>query len=212
MAIQLLGADGTTVAKVDATHGAQRVSMRGPEATGSFLVNVQAATAAAPAAGANLVSLRWGSSTKVALIRHVRLQLIVSTASTAGLPEMAGFVARSFTVSDSAGTAVSFAGSNAKKRTSHVTSEIATNGDMRFANGGALTAGTRTLDPQPFISVVLPIALSAAYFGDVWGGPFNDSPIVLAQNEGLVFQNVTALTAAVSRYLLRIEWDEVASY
>lgn len=211
MAIQLQG-NGGTVAEVDGTlWKAQRVTDRPiePGSGGYYQGIVMGTTAASPAAAANLVSFRWTSSSLICLIREIKLQVQVSTASTAGLPEMAGYVARSFSVSDSSGTAVTLTGNALKKRTSYPTTSL---GDFRFASGGTLTAGTRTLDAQPIIDVSLALALGSrdTQLFNI-DGP-GDHPIVLAQNEGLVFQNVTALTTGVYRYILGISWAEVPSY
>src|SRR6476661_551592 len=123
MAIQTLGVDATSVLAVDPTHKAAHVTLHPTEVSGSFLVQVAGTTAAAPAAAANLVSFRWGSSTKIALIRRLRLEIMVTTASTAGIPELAAYIARSFSASDTAGTAVSLAGNIQKRRTSLAASE-----------------------------------------------------------------------------------------
>lgn len=211
MAIQILGQDGSSVAAVDPTHKAQHVTLHPTEVAGSFLVQVAGTTAAAPGAAANLASFRWGDSTKNALIRRLRVEMLVTTASTAGIPEVAAYIARSFSASDTGGTAVSMAGSNQKRRTSLATSAINTNGDLRFATGGTLTAGTRTLDPLPILAVMAPLAISAAAFSGEFGGSLEEQPIVLAQNEGIVIQNLTALTAAIYRYHVQFEWDEVTT-
>src|SRR6478752_6972391 len=208
MAIQQLGADASSILAVDPTHKAAHVTLHPTEVSGSFLVQVAGTTAAAPAAGANLVSFRWGSATKQALIRRLRLEIMVTTASTAGIPEIAAYFARSFSASDSAGTAVSLSGSNQKRRTSLATSEIASNGDFRFATGGVLTAGTRTLDPLPVLAVMVPLAIGPMNVGE-FGGSIEDQPIVLAQNEGIVVQNLTAITTGIYRYHVQMEWDEV---
>jgi hypothetical protein len=211
MSIQIQGNSGT-IAEVDGTlWRASRVTDRPVEygAGGYYHAVVSASTAAAPGAGANLVSFRWTSASLLCLVRSVSVTIQVSTASTAGLPEFAGFIARSFTASDSAGTAVTLTGNSFKKRTSMATTAL---GDFRFASATTLTAGTRTLDSQSFIDVNTPIALGSEQT-QIWGidGP-GDHPIVLAQNEGLVFQNVTALTSAVYKYTVTIHWSEVPSY
>jgi hypothetical protein len=209
MAIQTLGLDGTSVLAVDPAHDAARVSLRPAEVAGSFLVQVAGTTAAAPAAGANLISWRWGSATQLALVRRFRLEMMVTTASTAGIPEMACYFADGFTASDTGGTAVTLSGNTNKRRTSLAISQIASNGDFRFATGGVLTAGTRVLDTQPFMGVMAPLAVSTAPFVAEFGGSIEDEPIVFAQNEGIIVQNLSALTAAIYRYRLQIEWDEV---
>jgi len=211
MAIQLAG-NGGTIAEVDGTiWRAQRITDRPVEygAGGYYKTAVTALTAAAPAAGANLVSFRWTSASLICLIRFCSITIQVSTASTAGLPEFAGFIARGFTASDTAGTAVTLTGNAFKKRTSMATTAL---GDLRFASASTLTAGTRTLDSQPFIDVATPLALGSQQTA-TWNidGP-GDHPIVLAQNEGMVFQNMTALTAGVYKYTVSLEWAEVPSY
>lgn len=210
MAIQTIGADGSSILAVDPTHKAAHVTLHPTEMDGSFLVQVAGNTAAAPGAAANLISFRSGSSTRNILIRRLRLELMVTTASTAGNPELAAYIARSFSASDTGGTAITLTGSNQKRRTSLITSEIATNGDFRFANATTLTAGTRTLDGTAFLSVMAPLAIGGAVSAE-YGGSLEDNPIVLAQNEGIVVQNLTALTTAVYRYHMMIEWDEIAT-
>ena len=211
MAIQVQGNAGT-VAEVDgAVWRSLRTTDRPVEygAGGYYRSVVSALTAAAPAAAANLVSFRWTSATLLCLVRFVGVRIQVSTASTAGLPEFAGYVARGFTASDTSGTAVTLTGNAFKKRTSMATTSL---GNFLFASAGTLTAGTRTLDSQPFIDVNTPFALGSEQ-EEVFDmdGP-GDHPIVLAQNEGLVFQNVTAITAGVYKYTVTLDWAEVPSY
>ncbi len=211
MALQVQGNSGT-IAEVDGTiWKAVRVTDRPVEygAGGYYHAVVTALTAAAPAAAANLVSFRWTSASLLCLIRQININIQVSTASTVGLPEFACYIARGFTASDTGGTAVTLTGNSLKKRTSFATTSL---GDFRFASAGVLTAGTRTLDTQPFIDVSTPFALGSDQT-QIWGidGP-GDHPIVLAQNEGLVFQNVTALTSAVYKYTVTMHWAEVPAY
>lgn len=166
-------------------------------------------TAAAPAAGAPLASLRWTSGSLLLLLRYIEIKIMVTTASTAGLPQFAGYVARGMSANDTGGTAMTMTGNNFKKRTSHGTTAM---GDMRWAAAGVLTAGTRALDNQPFITCASNIALgsTATALLDL-DGP-GDHPIVLAQNEGIVFANVTALTAGIYQYTINVAWAEVPVY
>lgn len=211
MAIQIQG-NGGTVAEVDGTiWRAARVTDRPVEygAGGFYSATISGATAAAPAAGANLVSFRWTSATLLALIRFIEIQINVSTASTVGLPTLAAYVARAFTASDTGGTAVTLTGNNNKKRTSMATSAV---GDFRFATAGVLTAGTRTLDSNPIVNVNVPLALGSNLVKSFnIDGP-GDHPIVLATNEGIVLQNVVAITTGVYQYTVRIDWAEVPSF
>ena len=212
MAIALVG-NGGTIAEVDGTTWRPlRVTIRPPEygAGGYYSMVMQAATAAAPAAAANLASFRWGSATLLCLIQKVILTAAPTTASTVGEVVLGGYVGRTFTASDTAGTAVTLTGNAFKKRTSFPTTALT---DARFAAAGVITAGTRTLDAQPFVTAMGGFsALGPAPSGifDTTGP--NGYPLVLAQNEGLVFQNVVALTSAIYQYQIQIEWAEVASY
>jgi hypothetical protein len=141
-------------------------------------------------------------------VRRARVEIMVATASSAGIPEIGMYFARGFTASDTGGTVISLAGNNQKRRTSLATSQINTNGDMRFATGGVLTAGTRTPDPFPVLATMAPLAVGPPVYEE-FGGSLEDEPIVLAQNEGLVLQNINALTAGIYRYHFQLEWDEV---
>ena len=211
MAIQVIG-NGGAVAEVDGTiWRGLRVSQRPPEygSGGYYRTAFSALTAAAPAAGANLASLRWTSSSLLMLLHSCYISINVSTASTAGLPQFAGYVARAFSAADSAGTAVTLTGSAFKTRTSMATTLM---GDMRFAAAGTITAGTRTLDSQPFVTCQAALALGSNASAFMDNNASFDHPIVLAQNEGIVFQNVTALTAGVYQYTVHLEWGEVPAF
>lgn len=211
MAIQLIG-NGGFVADVDGTNWrGVRVTQRPPEygSGGYYRTSFSALTAAAPGAAAQLASLRWTSGSLLMAIHAIYQTIAVSTASTVGLPQLGCYVARSFSAGDSGGTAVTLTGSSFKTRTSMATTVL---GDMRYASAGVITAGTRTLDSQPILSVVTNFALGStnSNFMDN-NGPY-DHPIILAQNEGLVWQNVTAVTSGVYQYTVHIEWAEVASF
>jgi hypothetical protein len=212
MAISLVG-NGGTVAEVDGTiFRALKVTTRPPEygAGGYFRMAISGTTAAAPAAAAPLMAFRWTSGTLLALVKYIEIKIQVSTASTAGLPEMSGYIARGWTASDTGGTAVVMTGNNQKFRVGMGTSVV---GDVRAATAGVLTAGGgRTLDANPIITVNTPLALGATDRATFDINSAIDHPLVLGTNEGLVFSNVTALTAGIYRYTVSLGWAEVASY
>ncbi len=212
MAVQIVG-NGGTVADVDGTvWRAVRVTDRPTEygAGGYYCVNVDASTAAAPAAAANLVSFRWTSATQLCMIRQISMYLTVTTASTVGVPTLDAYIARSFTASDTGGTAVTISGNAFKKRTSMATSAL---GDLRFASAAVLTAGTRTLDTQPILMAKASGIALGSNGSALWGidGP-GDHPFILAQNEGLVFQNDVAITTGIYAYSINIHWAEIPAY
>lgn len=212
MAIQLNG-NGGVIAEVDGTTWRSlRMTDRPVEmgAGGYYKTFFGALTAAGPAAAANIASFRWTNASLLCLIRNIEIYVAVTTASTAGVPELGCYIARGFTASDTGGTAVNLTGNNMKSRTSMPTSTL---GDLRYASAATLTAGTRTLDAQPVLSCAATgIALGSnnKEFFNI-DGP-GDHPIVLATNEGLVFQNITAVTAGVYQYKIGIHWAEVPAY
>lgn len=209
--------DGVTTPTVDPTAKALRVSTRPWEVVGSYSMALESGAMTIVAANGPVWSMRY---TGAGLLVPLRLSLVwVATTAftTAQIVDHALFVARSFSASDSAGTAATLTGNNGKYRTSHATTGV---GDMRIGSTGAITAGTRTLDAQA--------AAVTAYWGAGAGsnnsgaGPAggnmlydfhnNVSPIVLANNEGLVIQNVTVMGAAgVIKLIVNVEWVELAS-
>jgi hypothetical protein len=122
-------------------------------------------------------------------------------------------IARSFTVSDSGGVAVSPA-SVSRMSSTYPTSTVL---DIRGATAGtALTAGTRTLDASPilFSSVAARAGAATANQSDetlfmpMPGG----QPLVLGPNEGLIVRNKILLGAGGTvRAVVTLRWDEVAS-
>jgi|GEM_PF-4377490 hypothetical protein len=202
-------------------------------ATGCYVINNRTGTYSALSAGAILFSMRWTSSTSVAIIQRVKVNVITSTAATtAGEAERELHIVRSFTASDTGGTAVTLTGNNAKLKTSFPTSAV---GDMRF--GQPLTAGTGTADANAVSSVVawLPLNFTgvdigcggASATGAVWscaGGVGavdllnatngQEWPIVLAQNEGIriTIGKDAMPSSAVQQTTGTIEWCEAPSF
>jgi hypothetical protein len=209
---------------VDPTFNASRVTARpieqlGTYAVGSFTGNYTGAGANTPLFSMRFVAGSAGSS-QIAIIQRVTISFIQTTAFTTAQQMGFGlYVARSFTGNDSGGTQINLAGNNQKLRTSFPTSQIATNGDMRIASTGALSAGSRTLDTQAF---------SVAHG---WGGSVlqttgaiqptqvllydelpGDTPLILQSNEGLVINNIVAMGAGgVFTIGVNVEWTESAS-
>src|SRR3990167_8915508 len=99
------------------------------------------------AANSTLWSMRWTSSAARCAIESIYIWLVLTAGSTLGaLFGFDLFVARSFTASDSGGTAATLTGNNQKRRTNMGTSLMT---DMRIAGTTGLTVGTRTLDAHP---------------------------------------------------------------
>lgn len=217
--------------------GNLRVYNHPPNALGCYMVNGRTGIYTAQPAGAPLFSFRWTSSTALAVIMRVAVTVATTTATNVvGNAERELVIARSFTVSDTGGTAVVLTGNNQKMRTSQATSAV---GDMRFASNAQLTAGTRTLDANPISSsiAILPLLFTGIDIGS--GGVVTtttavpsqglggremvallsattgqDYPIVLAQNEGFLIRigKDAQPTAVAQQTYAQITWCEVPAY
>jgi hypothetical protein len=207
------------VAEVDGAFAALHVTERPQSAKGQGGSYRIAATsglvtgASLDATPDPIFSWRWGSSTKFCLVRYLDVQLVLPTSVTAA-QEIGGDIiyARTFTASDSGGTALTLTGANAKKKTGHNTSAVT---DARIATTTDLTAGTRTLDSQPFAAfrdwelataATVPHQLKRMTFDARNPGLY---PIVLQQDTGFIVRNTLAMTASgTQRWVVTVEWDE----
>jgi hypothetical protein len=212
--------------------GNLRVYGHPPNVLGCYTVNGRTGTYSALSAGAILFSMRNSSSTVLEVIQRVKINVITSTAATtAGEAERELHIIRSFSASDTGGTAVTLTGNNAKMRTSQATSTV---GDMRF--GQPLTAGTGTADANPVSSAIawLPLNFTGVDIGCTGAGPTGavwacaggypvdllnatngqEYPIVLAQNEGIriTIGKDAMPAAAVQQTTVTVGWCEVNSY
>lgn len=155
--------------------------------------------AAGLAAAANIWSFRWGDATRLCVFQKLVMDGLVgsATAFTAGFGSVRAFFARSFTASDSAGSALTLTGNNGKLRTSMGTTLVT---DLRASATAAVTAGTRTLDTQPVAqhSISFGTAANVTYVlpaTPLFNEDINGSmPLVFAQNEGLVVQATVPAT------------------
>lgn len=196
MAIIQSGSAAGTALLVDPNFGAARVTMRPMDTLGWNSVGVATGSLVGIAANAGIFSFRNISSNAV-VVRRVGIGFVTTTAfTTAQTVNFALLVARNFAASDSGGTAIAFTGNNGKHRTSLGTP---TSLDCRIATTAALGGGTRTLDANA-------VAIQAGWSGaagttiaptlnNLLSHATGDYPIVLAQNEGLVIANLTAMGA-----------------
>jgi hypothetical protein len=117
------------------------------------------AIAANLAASSPIFSIFWNPVLAIAAGRVMRFQLkmlklnaIVTTGFTAAQEfGFKLFKAKSFTAADTGGTQVIPATGDQKKQNAYVDSQFVSGGDIR--HGAPLTAGTRTLEAQPFRSI-----------------------------------------------------------
>jgi hypothetical protein len=221
MAIQVQGNGGTTAEVDGTTFRALRTTPRPLEYSGfgHYRLATTVALVATQAANGTLFSFRWGDATRFCVLEKLRLELIQTSAATATImPSYQVFIGRVFSVSDSAGSAITITGNNMKKRTSTMNTTLVS--DIRKSTAIAgLTAGTRTLDAEPIIEMATnstittpnPIVYRKELEMDQGDGVH---PYVFAQNEGFIVRGPTVVfgAAGTANLLIDLAWAEVAAY
>lgn len=185
----------------------------GPALLGSYCMGANTGTMAAGlAANSPIYSFRYGGA-NLAIIRKIEVEADdITTAFVAGAAKLDLIAARSFSASDTGGTAATLTGNNGKMRTSFVTTAIS---DLRISSTATLAAGTRTLDAQPLASVefAVPTSIDAGLLPTtpLIRTNVGESPLVLANNEGFVIQ---ATVPGTGTWVLsaRTCWDEVTAF
>jgi len=219
MAIQVQGSSGT-VADVDGTTFRALKVVQRPLDHGSFgqyQLSTIVPLVVTQAANGTLFSFRWGDATRVCVVQSIRLEVQQTAAATATIaPAFEVLAARSFTVSDSAGTALTLTGNAFKKRTSMATTLVT---DIRkSAVAAGLTAGTRTVDSEAMmqVSTIQTItninATTYTKVTDFTDG--SDYPLVLVQNEGFIVRGPTVVfgAAGTANLLVEVQWVEMSAY
>lgn len=161
-----------------------------------------------------ILSFRWTSIVANALLLRLNVTAGITASTSAGIPYLLeAVIARSFTASDTAGTAVTMS-SLQKMRTNMANSAVA---DIRISTTAKLTAGTRTLDTLGFGAAYLPFSITVTTVGstslpvDLYKWDVSGRhPVVLAANEGFVVRAPVALNTAGSvAYTFTVDWAEV---
>jgi hypothetical protein len=227
------GSNSSIEAQVETTFQSLRTTVRPLEyiysgtTFGHYRANLITGTTVSLAANSPIASFRWSATNAYAVLERVEVSAQVASAITAGtLVDAEVIWARGFTASDSGGTGV-VPGTGLKNRTLMGNSLI---GDLRVATTAALTAGTRTLDTVGFgfgawSMFVAPTIGATANTAVAIGAGDNTTrilyqqllsgqhPIVIATNEGFIVRNSSAgpVTGGI-RYVVSIEWAEVAAY
>jgi hypothetical protein len=219
MAVQIQGNGGVVLEVDGATFRALRITNRPTDygAFGMYRAAVTIPLVVTQAANGTLFSFRWGDASRLCAIQDIRLQCIQTAAATATIfPNFEVVQARGFTVSDSAGTAMTLTGNSFKKRTSMGTTLLT---DMRAsAVAAGLTVGTRTLDAQPVM--VLPTQQTittpnaSLYTVDLDLDSGSAHPLVFAQNEGFIVRGPTVVfgAAGTANLIVDVAWAELLTY
>lgn len=194
MAQQIVGADGSTIVKIDPTFGAMRVTPRPLEATAWLQVSSKTGTLTGVAANGPVFSIR-NASANLMLIRKIQIGYITTAFTTAGYQDFSAYIARSWTGADSGGTTITLTGNNCKLRTSL---GALTSAAAFISTTGVITAGTRTVDTNAIGTYGSWISAVGSGFGltTIFDQGPGDYPLVCANNEGLVIQAVTAMGAS----------------
>jgi hypothetical protein len=219
MAIQIQG-NGGTVAEVDgSTFRAVNVTLKPKdyESFGSYRAATTVALVVSQAANGTLFSFRWGDASRLCILNFIRLAALQTSAATATIyPRFQVYVARNFSTSDSAGTALTLTGNSFKKRTSMGTTLVT---DIRrSAVAAGLTAGTRTLDTDPILEMSTQQTITTPnptrYEASLDWTDGTDMPLVLAQNEGFIVRGPTTVFGAAGTMDLVIDigWTEAITY
>lgn len=218
MAFNVAGSPSGNVAEVESASLALRITSRptDPGSLGAYLLAADNGTTvmtAGLAANSTIFSFRWGNS-NIAILNSIKMGMSTTTAFAAGRIALSAFFARSFTASDTTQTALTLTGNNCKKRTSFGTTLLT---DARISSTGAITAGTRTLDAQPFGILTAQTIVASAntvfapntimYVRDVTDA----YPITFAQNEGFIIQAAVPGTGTWF-FSVAVDWMEIASY
>lgn len=183
-------------------------------ALGSYSMALSSGTMAAGLGAASpIVSFRYGGANLVIVRKVIFSAGDTSTAFTAGVFTFNMFAARSFSASDTGGTAATLTGNNGKLRTSYGTTAIS---DFRCSSTATLTAGTRTLDSTALSSTSVSDPATAGNTiinaGTIlFSSNAGEQPLILANNEGFVIQATVPATGTWT-FSVQVYWDEVTAF
>ena len=211
MAIQIQG-NGGTVAEVDATFRAARITIRPQEVINWQTVGGTSGLITVLAAAGTVGNFRNTGANPI-IIRRVAVGFATTTAFTAAQAIRYDMIkANSYTVSETVGTALYTAGAN-KHRASFT--NITSAPDIRIATTVVTSGGTKTLEAQP-IGIVLGTSSAVGTtvpIQNIFSHDPGDYPLVLAQNEGFVITNGIVMGAAgVGNFSMVVEFAEVTAY
>ena len=170
--------------------------------------------AAGSATAGHIYAFRWGSSTHAARITRIRIkrQTIVPATATVEFAT-ALFRLTGYTASHTGGTAATLTSPNCKLDVSSADTRLT---DSRITSGTALTAGTHTLDAQPFAadSMDMPAtATTTERFASQVLVEYDSEkgrPLILRQNTGFIVRNEITMGAAHTvRPVVEVDWEEV---
>ena len=191
----------------------------GASGLGAYRLGLYSGLTTGLSANDPVFSVRWTDASNTCAIKYLRVRMAVITGFTAA--QQLAFqakVARSYTVADTGGTSVTLSTNNGKLRSSNASTLFGA-AQVLIATTGTLTAGTRTLDAQAFLTGHGKTLAAAATVQDasVEGvfdatGP-NADPVILMTGEGIAITNTVAQGAGGTVvWSVDVAWSEHASY
>lgn len=201
------------LAEVDSTWSSLRVTPRPVDYGGGGYYRATSISGdfTTLAAGGIVWAFRWTSATLYALIYNLRWTWYTKTAfTTSQVVDHAAWVVRGFTGADTGGSTLTLSSANNQKRTSMAASAVQ---EIRYSTTAVLSAGTRTVDPQPFMyragwSSAMSTGLTDTQPLDC--KMRQEGPLVLSQNEGVEITNVTLMGAAgIIKFSVECAWAEI---
>ncbi len=178
----------------------------------SFVSGAVTTIAAGTASAGHIFALRNATASRFVRIRTFEAEFLLTTAF--GAAQEVGFdafIARSYSAAHTGGTALTLTGTTGKKDSRYDNAFSILTG--RIASTAALTAGTHTLDTNPFAQG----SIYASAIGAQMQGRFYDfsymepGGLVIAQNEGIVVRNTVLMGATgVGKWTFSIDYDVCA--
>jgi hypothetical protein len=177
--------------------------------------------AAGLAALAPIFAFRWTQASNLALIYSIEISAGANVAATAAANcAFSAVVARTWSVVDTGGTAVTPATNDCKLRASMGASLV---NDVRISTTATLTAGTRTLDGQNLGQVAFGVGTGAITTAEnltlvpltqLFGAKKSGMPLVLTTNEGFIIRtgNVAFPATMTWHFGVNVHWAEVAAF
>jgi len=169
-------------------------------------------------ADVTVASVRWTADDDVMVIKKLRVGYVCAVAfTTPQLVDVGVYIARNWQTSDSGGTVIIPAVPNTGELDSQSGPSAIAQIDGRIAALTPVSAGVRTLDAHPFMTVSgFPTATAGVVSSNQVEWTFGDTaasyPVVLRCNEGIVCNLLTTMGAAGRMaFYFDIEWDEVAN-
>lgn len=218
MSFQLQGFGGVVADVGGTTYRSMKVQQMPLEygSLGSYRKALLTGTMAAGlAANAAIYSWRWGDATRLGIVQKILLDGLSgsATAFTAGFGKVDVLPARSFSASNTGGTAGTLTGNNGKMRTGMGTTLLT---DVRIASTAALAGGTLTSDTDPIgqLSLTFGVVVSVQYANNVplFGEDIGPTqPLVCLQNEGFQVRATVPATGTWQSGITTI-WGEVTAY